>query len=162
MEWTVRARRDDRGSALVELAVALPVLILLLTGIISGGVLYNQKLSATNAAEEGARYGATHDRIDATWATSVAAVVVQRSAGVLTASQVCVSLVSGSGASPQVYSAAAAYSTAGASTPCIASDGSTDTALRVQVTTSLPTSLNAAGFHYSLTLSDTVVSKYEQ
>ena len=52
-------RRSERGSALVEFALILPILVMLLLGIITGAEAYGQKLSLTNGAREGARYGAT-------------------------------------------------------------------------------------------------------
>jgi Flp pilus assembly protein TadG len=50
--------RNERGAAMVEMAIALPVLIMLFLGMIDFGravFLYN---NLTNAAREGARYGA--------------------------------------------------------------------------------------------------------
>jgi hypothetical protein len=44
---------------MVELAIVIPLLVILLLGIVSTGVVYNQKLSLTNGAREGARYAAT-------------------------------------------------------------------------------------------------------
>lgn len=49
--------KSERGSALVEFALILPLLVLLLFGIIEFGLLlYNQQV-LTNASREGARYG---------------------------------------------------------------------------------------------------------
>ena len=55
-----RLRRDERGQALVEFALAAPLFFLVLIGIIVLGVVvyYNQQLS--NAAREAARYAAVH------------------------------------------------------------------------------------------------------
>lgn len=51
---------SDAGSSIVEFALVLPVLLLILFGIINFGVLlYNQSV-ITNAAREGARWGAIH------------------------------------------------------------------------------------------------------
>jgi hypothetical protein len=52
------ARRDDRGSAVVEAAFVLPVLGLLLFGIITFGYMMSFKQNLTEAATEGARAGA--------------------------------------------------------------------------------------------------------
>ena len=49
--------RSDRGAAMVEMALVLPILILLFLGMVDFGralVLYN---NLANAAREGARYG---------------------------------------------------------------------------------------------------------
>ena len=49
--------RREEGSALVEFALILPLLVLLLFGVIEFGLLlYNQQV-ITNASREGARYG---------------------------------------------------------------------------------------------------------
>jgi hypothetical protein len=50
---------NERGASLVELAFALPLLIMLLVGMVSAGIAYNHQLSLTHAAREGGRYGAT-------------------------------------------------------------------------------------------------------
>jgi Flp pilus assembly protein TadG len=51
-----RGRRDEGASA-VELALVLPILVLLLFGIIAFGIVFAQKLALSNAAREAARYG---------------------------------------------------------------------------------------------------------
>jgi hypothetical protein len=43
----------------VELAFALPLLIMLLVGMVSAGIAYNHQLALTHAAREGGRYAAT-------------------------------------------------------------------------------------------------------
>ena len=50
-----RFRRDDRGAAMVEFAIVLPVLMLILLGIIEFGRAYNAQVSIQAAAREGAR-----------------------------------------------------------------------------------------------------------
>ena len=52
---TTTLRSDQRGAAAVELALVLPVLVLILFGIIEFGRGYNEKISITHAAREGAR-----------------------------------------------------------------------------------------------------------
>jgi Flp pilus assembly protein TadG len=47
--------RDERGAAMVELALVLPLLIMLVMGIISFGRAYNSKVELTGAVREGAR-----------------------------------------------------------------------------------------------------------
>jgi Flp pilus assembly protein TadG len=46
---------DERGAALVEAALILPLLLLLVFGIVAFGRGYNAKVSATHAAREGVR-----------------------------------------------------------------------------------------------------------
>ncbi|MFQ4149952.1 TadE/TadG family type IV pilus assembly protein [Arthrobacter sp. LAPM80] len=52
--------KSERGAAAVEFAFILPVLLLLVIGIMEFGFLFNQQISASNAAREGARYAAVH------------------------------------------------------------------------------------------------------
>lgn len=54
------AAKAQRGQSLVELALLVPVLILILIGIIDFGRVFNAYITITNAAREGARYGAMH------------------------------------------------------------------------------------------------------
>jgi len=46
---------DERGQSLVEMALVLPLLLLLVAGIIDFGRAYNNYIIITNAAREGAR-----------------------------------------------------------------------------------------------------------
>jgi Flp pilus assembly protein TadG len=47
--------RGERGAAAVELAIVLPVLLMIIFGIVDFGRAYNQRLILTEAAREGAR-----------------------------------------------------------------------------------------------------------
>ncbi len=47
--------RSERGAELIELAVALPLLLLVAMGIVDFGFLFQRYLVLTNAAMEGAR-----------------------------------------------------------------------------------------------------------
>jgi Flp pilus assembly protein TadG len=51
----------NKGQSLVETALILPVLLLLLTGIIDFGLLFNSYLVVSNASREGARHAAVGD-----------------------------------------------------------------------------------------------------
>jgi Flp pilus assembly protein TadG len=50
-------RRNERGAALVELAVALPLLAVILVGTIDFGRAFRTAMIVTNAARAGALYG---------------------------------------------------------------------------------------------------------
>jgi hypothetical protein len=50
--------RDDRGAALVEFALALPLLVILVFGIIGFGRAYNTQVAIQAGAREGARAAA--------------------------------------------------------------------------------------------------------
>ena len=60
---------DEHGAVAVEMALVLPLLVMLVTGIIQFGLYYNAKLTLTHAAREGVRseiVGAdTNDAIEA-------------------------------------------------------------------------------------------------
>lgn len=49
--------KKKRGSALVEFAIAIPVLILITFSIIEYSIIFYDKAVITNASREGARYG---------------------------------------------------------------------------------------------------------
>ncbi len=53
-------RSKERGQSLVELALILPVLILVLLGILDFGRAFYAYNAISNAAREGARYGTVH------------------------------------------------------------------------------------------------------
>jgi Flp pilus assembly protein TadG len=52
--------RDDRGVALTEFALILPVLMLLLIGMLDFGKAYNYWIDQTHLANEGARWAAVN------------------------------------------------------------------------------------------------------
>ena len=52
---SMRWRRDDRGTALIEMAFTLPLLLLISIGIIEFGRAFQTWQILTNAAREGAR-----------------------------------------------------------------------------------------------------------
>jgi len=54
----VRARADDDGQAAVELALVLPLLILLLLGMVQVGLVVRDQVLVTHAAREAAREAA--------------------------------------------------------------------------------------------------------
>lgn len=56
----MKSKDKERGAAAVEFALVLPVLLAILLGIMEFGFLFNQQISATNAAREGARFAAVH------------------------------------------------------------------------------------------------------
>ena len=134
--------RGDRGTALVEFAIVLPVLAAVMLGTITGGFALNQKQQITHATREGARYAATivpdQTFSSGTWAENVRDLVVERSAGDLTTADVCVSLVSGDPGT--VVLPIASHSTMSDHSACIPSQSYpvniNDTGLRVQVTAS--------------------------
>ena len=49
-------RRDERGAAAIEMAIALPVLVSMIYGIFQVGLLYQANAGMQHALGEGARY----------------------------------------------------------------------------------------------------------
>src|SRR3954469_19884434 len=95
-----RRRLSEAGSIALEFALVLPLLVTLLLGVTTTGLVYSDHLAITNAAREGARLGAALDYSASGWGTSVQTRVrdVYFNAGsTLTADQVCVQLVNNSG-----------------------------------------------------------------
>ena len=77
-------RRGERGAGTVEFAMALPLLLVILTGVVTGGISLNRDISLNNAAREGARYGATLPVADMTaFLDSVANVAINAATGEL-------------------------------------------------------------------------------
>jgi len=87
-------QKSERGAALVEFALILPIVVSLLLGMVTGGLAYNKKIAITDAVRGATRYGATLAD-SSTFATSVRDRLVQLSASELTNSDVCVQLVRG-------------------------------------------------------------------
>ncbi|MFF1828831.1 TadE/TadG family type IV pilus assembly protein [Paenarthrobacter sp. NPDC058040] len=56
----MKPKRNERGAVAVEMAILLPVLLLILVGIVEFGRALNVQVSLTQAAREGARYAAVH------------------------------------------------------------------------------------------------------
>ena len=162
----------SRGASLVEFALIVPVLLMLLLGMITGGLALNQKQQMTHATREGARFGATiaaeqeFSNADS-WAENVRQLIVERSIGSLASADICVSLVSG--ATAAVVSAAGKpttwFSTNGGN-PCITGQtypiAGSDTGRRVQVTATKPAriALGLFGSH-NITLDSKATAKAE-
>ena len=54
----------EKGQAMVEFALVLPILILLLCGICEFGSIFSNQILANNACREAARYAAVHYKDD--------------------------------------------------------------------------------------------------
>jgi Flp pilus assembly protein TadG len=87
-------RESERGTALVEFALVLPIVVSLLLGMTTAGLAYNKKIAITDAVRGAARYGATLSD-SSSFANNVRDRLVQLSAGELTTSDVCVQLIRG-------------------------------------------------------------------
>ena len=85
-------RRDrrfgaERGATVVELAVALPILLMLVFRMVTSGLALFDKISLNGAAREAGRFGATYPEEDAAspdvWFVDVAAVAQIAATGAL-------------------------------------------------------------------------------
>ena len=161
---------NERGTALVEFALILPLVLMLAFGVVTSAIAYNHKIDLTHAAREGARYGATLAQLQCsgspnpcgtqTWAQVVQSVVVQRAMGDLTAAQVCVSLVSGNPGA--VLGAGFSVNSPNADGTCY-SDGNADPGKRVQVAiTRTGDKIDGVLFKIPITLTSQATAKFEQ
>src|SRR5690606_10468168 len=57
-----RLWRDERAQTMVELAIVMPVLLIVLIGVVQFALVYHAKSVATTAAQEGARFAAAEGR----------------------------------------------------------------------------------------------------
>jgi Flp pilus assembly protein TadG len=82
-----RRRDAERGATVVELAVALPILLMLVFGMVTSGLALFDKISLNGAAREAGRFGATYPEEDAAspdvWFVDVAAVAQIAATGAL-------------------------------------------------------------------------------
>lgn len=81
-------KRDSEGSALVEMAVVLPVMMLLITGTLSLGVILNNYLILTNAVQTGAMQLAVDAGQSGLDPCNVGATAISGAAPTLTASKI--------------------------------------------------------------------------
>ena len=58
---TAGANRSERGQAVIELALTLPLLLLIILGVFDFGLMFQKYEVVTNAAREGARVGVLPD-----------------------------------------------------------------------------------------------------
>jgi Flp pilus assembly protein TadG len=162
-----RICRTDRGAAIVEFALILPLLSMMAVGMLTAGIALDRKQDITNAAREAARFGATLAEEQCTptsecdgftWAQLVRSLAVQRSNGAVAEANVCVALVSGPGWAP--VAVGSTHTTAGGVNPCYV-DNSSDTDKRVQVSVTRSDKLEAVLFTTNLNLSSKATARFE-
>jgi Flp pilus assembly protein TadG len=172
----------DSGAVLIEFAITFPLLVMLLLGMFTGGLAWNQKLAATNGVREGSRFGATLAVSSATcgsgsatldcWLTQVADVTQSASEGELGSSvatrRICVAYVypAGTAATPNdrtksLVRTASGDSISFGSTCFASSDGRPDSEHRVQVTASRQATIEFMLFTMTPTMSTESVTKFE-
>jgi Flp pilus assembly protein TadG len=167
--------RGERGAALVEFTLILPLLLLIVFGGITTALAYEHKSELVHAVRDGARYGATvpRDQCDTiancgnrNWADLVRYVTAQRSDGSLSTSQICVALVAGPSGAVYNGHPAGVYTTGTnatfPTTGCF-SDGNVDTGMRVHVSAVKGgDKINLVFTTLGVTLKSTGTVRYEQ
>ena len=172
-----RARGDD-GAVLVEFALTLPILVMLLLGMFTGGYAYNQKLAITNGVREGSRFGATLPVASSTcgsgsgtldcWLAQVADVTQSASEGDLVSTapglSICVAYVYPAGTSSNDSTKSLTRTSGGdsvsAGTSCF-TDSRPNGERRVQVTASRQGKIEYLISKATPTLSSQSVTKFE-
>lgn len=168
-----RSRSRERGAALVEFALLMPLLLMLFLGIVSVGVAYNHQLSLTHAAREAARFAATlpveNFASKSAWLDTVAAQAIANGTGTLAdgtpGRAVCVAYVYPQGTSTGTDPTERRLDDGSGtlvrdSSPCFG-DGRPDVERRVQVTVARETDFNVVVFTQTLTLDSEAVSRFE-
>jgi len=176
-----RATSNERGAAAVEFAILAPLFFMIVFGMFTGGLAYNEKNQITHAAREGGRYGSVlpsdqftstcSTTLGACWATSVSNQTINSAYGDLGASipgrRICVALVTGNPATVVTASNGNAYwsdigtGANGSAQPCYADDATGATGERIQVLVQRHGSINAILFNYGLTLTSQATSLHE-
>ncbi len=159
--------RDERGASLVEFALVLPLILMLVLGLVSAGIAYNEKITLTHAAREAARFAATYPVSNAAsleaWLADVETRVVDDAAGSLDAGtpglSICVAYVypDGSGANDTSKRRLNGVDGVGS---CFA-DGRPDAERRVQIEVGRDTELEALLFSTTIGLESQAVSRFE-
>lgn len=94
--WMPKSRKGAQGQELVELAILVPILLLISFGVLDMGRLFHASITITNAAREGARYG-TFDPSDVAGIINATYAEAQSSGVDLSTSTITVSCPEGCG-----------------------------------------------------------------
>jgi Flp pilus assembly protein TadG len=86
-----KQRTTDRGQAVVEFAVILPVLLMILFAILQFGIVFNNYIQVTAAAREGARKASVSRSLGTAAAESAATTAAKSAAPGLKQSSITVS-----------------------------------------------------------------------
>ena len=172
--WAKLARRirEEQGAQLVEFAFVLPLLLVILMGIITGGIAFNRNISVDNAARESARYGATLPVESGmhTWLNDVADVAIRSASGDLDdgiqGRAVCVAYVYPDGGDPDDRTSRILVNSAGVRTISVGStcfaDGRPNDERRVQVQLARESDLILVLWGRTLTLQGESTVRFER
>jgi len=165
---------NDDGASLVEMAFALPLLIMLVVGMVSAGIAYNNQLALTHAAREGGRYAATLPVTNfasmQAWLAEVADQTVADGTGALDSGVdgrfVCVAYVHPDGVVASDQTARLIVDNSGSTflvgAECIAGgDGRPTDERRVQVVAGRDSDFNVVFFSSTINLDAEAVNRFE-
>ena len=168
----IRDNRAQSGAALVEFAVLAPLLIMLLFGIVSAGLAFNESLALTHAAREAGRSAATlpvsnFADLDA-WLAAVSLQAINDADGSLDNSvpgrTVCVSYVHPDGTLATDVTKRQITTPAGPQPtellPCFA-DGRPNDERRVQISVARDSEINVILFSIDVTLDSEATNRFE-
>lgn len=151
----------DHGAALVEFALAMPLLVVLLLGTVTSGLALNDDMQLTHSSREGARYGATipdaQTFASGTWAENVRDLAINRFGPGLNPGDVCVALV---GASPPVP-LSGGHTTKSDGTACYDDSASGIVDARVQVTATTNAVIDTGLYTFDVVLDSQATAKHE-
>ena len=161
----------DHGAVLVEFALVMPILMMMLFGLVTAGMAWNQNLSLSTAARSGARYAATLNTAQYTtmddYLDAVAQRVIDSSEGNLdstvTSRVICVAYWHESGSDTHDTNASRTLTnttvTRSTTTPCFTDNQSGDK--RIQVSVQRTGTIQTGLWTRTVTLSQKVVFRYE-
>lgn len=173
-----RRGRGDDGVAVVEFALIMPILLVLMLGMFTGAMAWNQSQALGQGARIAARSGSTMPRpipaagqtqlqVDVIWLDGLIDRAVAASEGeigpTVSGRSVCVAYVDPAGASPDLT---VSRTLTGASTrtsgtaPCFA-DGQGDDAQRMQVVMQRDGRIDTGFYRIPMTIRRSAVYRYE-
>ena len=160
-------QRGERGASLLEFALVLPLIVMLVLGLVSSGVAYNEKITLTHASREAARFAATYPVSNAAdldaWLADVEARAIDDAAGSLDAGtpglHICVAYVfpDGSAADDRTRSRLNGVPDPN---PCFV-DGRPSDERRVQIEVRRDAEIEALLFSTTITLRSEATSRFE-
>ena len=166
-----RVAAGDRGAVLVEFAFVMPLLVMLLFGLLSAGLAWNQNLALAQGARVGGRYAATlptknYSSMD-DYLDTVAARVVNASEGELATTvagrMVCVAYVHPSGITTldQTRKRTETGTTVTRANGTCFTDNQSSSDTRVQVMVERQATFQTGLWSQSITLHQQLVFRYE-
>jgi Flp pilus assembly protein TadG len=166
------ADTTDDGAALVEFAILAPLLLMLLFGIVSAGLAFNESLALTHSAREAGRMAATlpvsnFADLDA-WLAAVSTQAIINADGSLDngvpGRTICVAYVHPDGSLPTDVTKRQITTPAGPQAaellPCLA-DGRPNDERRVQITVARDSEISVVLFSIDVTLDSEAVNRFE-